>query len=217
MASTKSKLRLTGALAALVALALAASCRGFFVPEQLSSITISPTSPNVPLGGTTQLAAFGTNTDGTSAGNITSKVSWSSSNGTVSVNTSGVLTGNDLSSSAATITAEDQGISATASATVCVEGGNDFSITFNPSTAIVGETESAYAYANIGTMTGVDISSGVTWSASNTSVTITAGDPATIDTSGLSITSATTITIYAVYSCNGINNSFQANLTVDPT
>jgi len=214
MSSKKSKLRLAGAFATLAALALAASCRGFFPPEQLASITISPSSANVPLGGTTQLAAYGTNTDSTSAGNITGSVSWSSSSGTVGVNSSGLLTGNDLSSTAATITAESQGVSATATATVCVENGTNFSISFEPSSATVGGSEVAYAYADVSGVSGkVDISSGVTWSSNNSQITITAGDPANIDTSSVS-NAPTTATIFATYTCNGVNDNFQANLTI---
>jgi len=214
MSSNKSKLRLAGTFAALAALALAASCRGFFPAEQLASITISPSSANVPLGGTTQLAAYGTNTDSTSAGNITGKVSWSSSSGAVGVNSSGVLSGNDLSSTAATITAEYQGVSATASATVCVENGTNFKISFIPSSATVDESVSAYAYADVSGISGsVDVSSGVTWSSSNSQITITAGDPATIDTSNVTPVPAT-VTIFATYTCNGVNNNFQANLTI---
>ena len=81
MSSANYKFRLMGAFAALGLLALAASCKGFFPPEQLSSITISPSSPNVPLGATTQLQAFGTNTDGSSAGNISGQVTWWGING----------------------------------------------------------------------------------------------------------------------------------------
>jgi hypothetical protein len=206
-----------GAFAALATLALAVSCRGFFVPEQLASISITPTTANVPLGGTLQLVAYGTNTDTTSAGNITGKVSWSSSSGAVGVNSAGVLTGNDLSSAPTTITAEYQGVSATSTATVCVENGTNFLLTFAPTTATVGASESVTATADVTGVSGpVDVSSGVTWSASNSSVLITAGDPATIDTSSLSITGATVVTIFATYSCNGVNSNFQANLTVDP-
>jgi hypothetical protein len=218
MSSTKSKLRLLGAFAALATLALAVSCRGFFVPEQLASITLSPTSPNVPLGGTTQLTAYGTNTDSTSAGNITGKVSWSSSSGAVGVSSSGVLTGNDLISTPATITAEYQGINATASATVCVQNGTNFLITLSATTVIVDDTPTATASTVVSGISGpVDISSAVQWSTSNSGVTISAGDPAEIDTSGLSITAPVTVTIFATYTCNGVNSNFQTNLTVDPT
>jgi hypothetical protein len=217
MSSTKYKLRLAGAFAALATLALAVSCTGFFPPEQIGTITISPSAPTVPLGGTAQLTAYGTNTDTSSAGNITGKVAWSSDSGTVGINSSGVLTGNDLSPTPATITAEYEGVSATASATVCVENGTNFTLTFNPTTAIVGESESVTATADVGGTSGVDISSGVTWSTNNTSVTVTAGDPAQIDTSSLVITGPTVVTIFATYTCNGVNNNFQSNLTVDPS
>ena len=211
----KSKLRLAGAFAALATLALAGSCRGFFPPEQLGSMTISPSSPNVPLGGTVQLTAYGTNTDSTSAGDITGKVSWSSSSGAVGVSAAGVLTGNDLSSTPATITAAYQGITSTASATVCVENGTNYTITLSETTAQVDDTLTAYAYADVTGVTGqVDISSGVQWSTNNTGVTITNGDPANIDTSGVT-NAPITVTIFAVYTCNGVNNSFQTNLTVD--
>jgi hypothetical protein len=214
MSSMKSKLRLAGAFAALATLALAGSCRGFFQPEQLGSMTISPSSPNVPLGGTVQLVAYGTNTDSTSAGNISGKVTWSSSSGAVGVSTSGLLTGNDLSSTPATITGEYQGITATASATVCVENGTNFLINLSATTVSVGDTPTATATTVVSGVSGpVDISSGVQWSTSSTTVTITNGDPAQIDTS--SATAPLTVTIFAVYTCNGVNNSFQTNLTIN--
>jgi hypothetical protein len=203
-----------GAFAALATLALAVSCRGFFVPEQLASMSITPTTANVPLGGTLQLVVYGTNTDTTSAGNITGKVSWSSSSGAVAVSSSGVLTGNDLSSTPATITAEYEGVSATSTATVCVENGTNFLLTFSPTTATIGVSEVVYAYADVSGVSGaVDISSGVTWSSSNSSVIITAGDPASIDTSEL--TAPATATIFATYTCNGVNTNFQSNLTIN--
>ena len=217
MLSRKHKFQVAGAIAALALLAFAASCTGFFVPEQLASITISPTSPNVPLGGTTQLTAYGTNTDSSSAGNITGKVSWSSSSGAVGVSSSGVLTGNDLSSTPATISADYQGISATASATVCVQNGTNFTITLDPSSVTVGADATATATTVVSGISGpVDISAGVTWSTSNSGVTIIAGDPATIDTSGLTITGSTPDTNFAVYTCNGVNSSFQTTLTIAP-
>jgi hypothetical protein len=203
-----------GAFAALATLALAVSCRGFFVPEQLASMSITPTTANVPLGGTLQLVVYGTNTDTTSAGNISGKVSWSSSSGAVAVSNSGLLTGNDLSSAPATITAEYEGVSATSTATVCVENGTNFLLTFFPTTATIDDPETVTATADVSGVSGpVDISSGVTWSSSNTSVIITTGDPASIDTSEL--TSPATVTIFATYSCNGVNTNFQANLTIN--
>lgn len=217
MLSTKSQLRLMGAFAALASLALAVSCRGFFVPEQLASITISPSTPNVPLGGTTQLTAYGTNTDSTPAGNITGKVSWSSSSGAVGVSNSGILTGNDLSSAAATITAEYQGISATASATVCVQNASNYTITLSPSSTVtVGDLVTAVATADVSGVSGgsVDISAGVQWSTNNTAVTIANGDPAQITTSGATV--GTQVEIIGTYSCNGVTTpAFETLLTIN--
>lgn len=216
MSSTKQKVRLIGAFAALAALALAVSCRGFFVPEQLASITVSPSTANVPLGGTVQLTAYGTNTDGTTAGNLTSGVTWSSSSGTVSVSNSGLLRGLDLSSSAATITAAAQGVSGSATANVCVTNGTNYTITLSQTSVTVGTTVTATATTVVSGITGpVDISSAVTWSTNNSSVTITNGDPAEIDTSAVA-NAPITVAILGTYSCNGVNTNLSTNLTVTP-
>jgi hypothetical protein len=214
MPSAKHKLRLAGAIAALAALALAVSCTGFFVPEQLASITISPTAPTVPLGGTSQIDAFGTNTDGSSAGNITSKVTWSSSGDGIAVNGSGVLSGSALSSTAATITAEDQGITATASATVCVENGTNFTIAFLPSNTVDSDVAVTMTVgADVSGFSGPqDVTAGVQWSSNNTGVSITAGDPASVDLTG--VQASGTVIVFGTYTCNGVGTNFQANLNV---
>ena len=213
MSSTKQKLRLAGAFAALAALALAVSCQGFFPPEQLASITIFPATPTVPLGSTLQLSAYGTNEDNSSAGNITSKVLWSSSSGTIGITTGGLLSGNDLGSTA-TITASYQAVTATASASVCVENGTNFTMTFLPSNNVESdESVTIGVTVDVSGISGAqDVTAGVTWSASNTGVTITAGDPAEVDLSG--ITASGVVTIFGTYTCNGVNTNFQANLTV---
>jgi uncharacterized protein YjdB len=117
MSSTKQRIRLTGAFAALATLALAVSCRGFFVKPTLTSIAISPTSPQVEVSQTQSLQAFGTFDDG-SRNQIKSGVSWSSSDPTVATidPNSGVLTGEQTGTT--TITANAQGLSGTATATV---------------------------------------------------------------------------------------------------
>jgi hypothetical protein len=213
MSSTKQKLRLAGAFAALAALALAVSCQGFFPPEQLASITIFPATPTVPLASTLQLSAYGTNEDNSSAGNITSKVLWSSSSGSIGITSGGLLSGNDLGSTA-TITASYQAVTATASASVCVENGTNFTMTFLPSNNV--ESDDSVTIGVTADVSGIsgpqDVTAGVTWSASNTAVTITAGDPAEVDLSG--ITASGVVTIFGTYTCNGVNTNFQANLTV---
>lgn len=118
MSSLKQKLQLIGAFAALATLALAVSCRGFFTNPTLSSLTINPAAPNVEVGFTTALQAYGVYSDG-SGGYVTSNVSWSSSDATVATvtgNGNATLTG--VSTGTATITAASQSVTGTASATI---------------------------------------------------------------------------------------------------
>lgn len=221
MSSTKQKLRLIGALAALAMLALAVSCTGFFPGETLGSFTINPTTATVPLGGTFQMHAFGTNTDNSSAGDVTGKVTWSSNeSGSVSVNSGGLLTGVALSTTPAVITASFQNLSAqTANATVCVENGTNFTITPADSSSTGGApvdyTASATATVN-NVVTQVDITPSVQWSTGNTLVvTIASGtDPAIASVTPPQASESILIT--ASYTCNGVTTTFTTNLTVNP-
>jgi len=227
MSFNHSKLRLTGAFVALATLALAASCRGFFTSEQLQSITVSPSSVTVPLGGTTQMHAFGVNTDGSQAGDVTSKVSWTSSSGIVTLDPDhpGLLTGQTLSTDTATITASYQALTPqTATAAVCVEGGSNFvitpigiSINYGDSFPNNGGFTATVDAQVSGTSQTVDVTSGVTFSSSNTDVlSITNGvDPATA-TLESDPTSQTAITITATYTCNGVTITQTGQLTVNP-
>jgi hypothetical protein len=131
MPSKKQKLRLTSAFAALATLALAVSCKGFFVNPTLTSIAISPTAPQVEQGKTLQLQAFGTFDDGTRS-QIKTGLSWSSATPTVATidaNT-GILTG--VTTGTSTITADAQALSSTATATVFLVIN---SISISPTTA----------------------------------------------------------------------------------
>jgi hypothetical protein len=117
---TGRKLALTLAFTAVVALAFGVSCRGFFVQPTLTSITINPTSPSVQVGLTTTLSAFGVNSD-QQGSNLTSGVSWSSSDITIATVTgsgSAVLTG--VAPGTVTVTASAQSVTNTASATVFI-------------------------------------------------------------------------------------------------
>lgn len=70
MSSTKQKLRLMGAFAALATLALAISCRGFFVKPTLTAIAVGPLTPTIFVGATlntVQMFAVGTFNDGSSS------------------------------------------------------------------------------------------------------------------------------------------------------
>ena len=173
MSSMKHKLRLAGALAVLASLALAVGCRGFFQNPTLTSISISPTAPQVQLGTTLQLQVFGTYNDG-SRNQVKTGVSWSSSAPTIaSINaTSGILTG--VQTGTATITANAQGLSSTATATVFLSGVT--AITVNPTTNSVSITTGSPAtYKASATANGtqVDITGNATWTITPTSSNVT--------------------------------------------
>ncbi len=102
---TGRKLALTLAFTVLVALAFGAGCRGFFPKNSLSSIAIQPPSPQVQVGQSTGLQAWGTYQDN-SKSQLTSGVVWTTSNNqTVSIDpNTGEITG-EGSGGTATITA----------------------------------------------------------------------------------------------------------------
>src|SRR5689334_519665 len=94
MSSTKQTLRIAGAFAALAALALAASCRGFFVKPTLTSLSVGPASPSIQTGtsnNTVQMFAVGTFNDGS---NGNPSVSWSISPASTvaNINSTGLVT-----------------------------------------------------------------------------------------------------------------------------
>jgi len=82
MSSAKSKLRLIGAFATLATLALAISCRGFFVNPTLTSMAIGPANLSLAPGQSYQMVATGTYSDG-STGDITGKSVWTSTDQSV--------------------------------------------------------------------------------------------------------------------------------------
>jgi hypothetical protein len=130
MSSLKSNLRLTGAFAALAALALAVSCQGFFPHKTLTAISIQPPSPQIEVGAANAqtLQAWGT-FDDNSRSQITSGVEWTSSDTTVLQIglTSGLATGMG-SGGSATVTASAQGLSGTATATVFLGSVTSFQV-----------------------------------------------------------------------------------------
>jgi hypothetical protein len=224
MSSTNHKLRLSGALAVLATLALAASCRGFFPPHQLASITIQPSTVNVPLGGTLQMRAFGTYTDNTPAGDVTSKVSWTApQNSPVSVTSSGLASGSFYSTAPTTITASYQALSPqSGTANVCVDNAttgsfkilpDKGSVPFNGTLTGGGFTASVEVPNVAGTL---DVTPAVTWTSSNTAVLtiINGGDPALITWGSTAITTNTSLTITANYSCNGVAITTSTTLEV---
>ena len=129
MSSKMQKLRLIGAFAALATLALAASCRGFFVNPTLTGVTIGPQA-TLTLNQSIQMSATGTYTDG-SQKQLTSGVTWSSSDSSaVSITAGGLATGVTIGS--ATITGSAGSCSActgTTTVTVALQGVTSISVT----------------------------------------------------------------------------------------
>jgi uncharacterized protein YjdB len=156
----KQKPRVIGAVALLATLALGVSCKGFFVKPTLSSIAISPTAPQVEQSQTLQMQVFGTYNDG-SRSQVTSGVSWSSSDTTIATvdPSSGILKG--IKTGSVTITADAQGLSSTASATVFIV---ITAISISPQNPSLSSTSGSQDFTVSGTVNGqqIDISSGAT-------------------------------------------------------
>lgn len=227
MSSTKQKLRLVGAFAALATLALAVSCKGFFTNPTVSSFTISPTSPSVPLGSTLQMHAFGTDSNNNPIGDITTKITWSSKqSGIVNVGTNtGLLSGVAFSTATVEIDANYQALSQqSAQASVCVDTVVGGTFTLAPaSTNIVstglfpnngGMSANVQATVN-GTTETLDVTSGVQWTSSSTDLTIVSGvDPATVTMS--QVQTDTPVTVTATYTCNTTTVTQSVNYTLTP-
>jgi trimeric autotransporter adhesin len=215
MSSTKQKLRLVCAFAALATLGLAISCRGFFVNPTLTSIAISPTAPQVEEGKTLQLQAFGTYDDG-SRNQIRSGVSWSSDTSTVASidpNT-GILTG--VTTGTSTITASSQALSSTATATVFIVID---SISISPTSASVksGGTQNftVSAASNGGTL-NLTSSATLTAEQGGTAVTtVTCSYNSSIPAQVCTTTAGTTGVFQIVASYSGSTLTATATLTVN--
>ncbi len=163
MSSTKQKLRLLGAFAALATLALAVSCHGFFQNPTWTTITIQPPNPTVAIGFNQTLQAWGTDTDGQRS-QIKSNLVWSladsSNGGTVAtLDQGGILTG--VAVGTVTVTASAEGISGTATATVAQEVAT---MTITPASTSVTDNGSNVAQFTI-TSGSTDLTSLVTLTA----------------------------------------------------
>lgn len=224
MFSPKSNLRLIGAFAALLSLALAVSCKGFFVNPTITSITIEPSAPSVSVNGTQQLSAVGTDsnnqtytlTAGTSCTGTT--VCWSSDDtSTVTITTGGLLKG--IATGTATITASSGAATASASATVTL--GNVTGITLSPTNVSIPVNSTAQGNSQCITATATlsgggtqDVSSTVTWNTNNsTIITVENGEDPMCFLTG---TTGGSATINATYVSNGntiTSNNVNVNVT----
>lgn len=215
--SSKRNLQIFLLFTALLALALAVSCTGFFVNPTLSSVTVGPNPLNLTQGNKQQMTATGTFDDGTTK-TLTSGVVWSSSATSVApVSSSGQVSA--ASSGTATITAQSGTVSGTA--TVNVTLGNVTNLKVNPTTATISSTSTQLfnALATIqGQSTPVDVSSTASWTSSPTgvvSINNTSQTGALVSVTS-SITTTTVVTITATYNSNGTNLISSAQLTITP-
>jgi uncharacterized protein YjdB len=217
MSAINSKVRLIGPCAALATLALAVSCRGFFVNPTLTSIAVGPTSASVPVGSTQQMSATGTYSD-SSQQDITGKsgIIWQSSDTSqATVNGSGLVTG--VAAGTPTITAQLGTVSGQTSITVSLT--NVTAIKVTPITANIsanGGTAQFQAMATVsGQSTQIDVSSQVTWTISDTTnFTLTQGvSPETV-TAGQGASIGQQVTLTATYTSGTSQFTSNATLTV---
>jgi uncharacterized protein YjdB len=156
--------------------------------SNLVSITLSPLAVSVPVNTSQQFSATGNYSDG-SASDLTTLVTWSSSStATATIDASGILTA--VATGSTNVSASFAGVSQ--STTVTVTAPTIVSIVVTPVglTLGIGINQQFIATATYSDGSNQDLSSGVTWTSSSTSV-------ATINSSGLATTVAagsTTIT-----------------------
>lgn len=209
MSSSNQKLRLAGALAVLATLVLAVSCQGFFPKATLQSITISPQSPQVLLNTANQapLQVWGTDSNNHRY-QITSGVNWSTDpTGVISIDPNTfVPDGQSLTTT--TITADTQGLTATATGTVTVGCISKIAITpLNPNPISINNGDTIQFLATATTCNGSqDITAVATWVSSNTSA-------ATVSTTGLVSPVGTGVTTITANSDGITSNSVSVTVT----
>lgn len=221
MSSMKSKLRLTAAFAALATLALAASCRGFFVKPTVSSLVVTPATPSIQTGttnNTVQMSATATFNDGSTG---STPVTWSVSGTGVNsqpiatISSGGLVTaGTDTGTGTITATStQNPTITGTQSLTVTV--GCIQSISISPTSASIsvsGTPNTKQFSAQATTCNGtVDVTTVASWVSSNTAFATVAGGLATAVAPGTVTISASTGGV-----TSGTNGGVNATLTVGP-
>ncbi|MGA2021890.1 MAG: Ig-like domain-containing protein [Candidatus Sulfotelmatobacter sp.] len=226
MSSIKHKLRLAGALAAMLTLGLAVSCKGFFQNPILTTITVDPPTPSVSQGATQQMTATATYQDGSTStltggtscsGNT---VCWSSSDTTIAtITTGGELTG--VAQGTSTITAASGAITGTTTATVILSSVTNFEVcegTFGATIACssgsspltwtvpaTGETQTFIAQGTSGGET-FDLTASSIWTVPSTATGISCTNdgtsPETCEDDGTA--TAGTTSVIVTYGTNGL-------------
>ena len=162
-------------------------------PPSLNAIQVIPSASALTFGGTVQFKAIGSYQNGTHPvinRDVTSLVTWASSNTNVSTITAGGLA-NAVSTGSTTITASLDAMVGTASVSVSTEPPHDLtSITVIPGSQTLTSSGEPSQFIAIGTYTTapvtVDITDTVSWQSSDVKV-------ATINSAGLALANACAI------------------------
>jgi len=183
MSSKKSKLRLIGAFAALAALALAVSCRGFFVNPTITSLAIGPANLSLAPSKSFQMSATATYSDG-STSDATGKAVWQSSDVNVAtfptpgnltavslsqLEAQGTLPGTtSVSASIGTVTSSSQTVNVCPVVqTLAITADNSSTSVSEPANTVVQFVANATFNGVTGTQ---NVSPSVTWTISNPAV-----------------------------------------------
>lgn len=158
----------------------------------LSSITVTPATASLAAGASQQFTATGNYSDGSTA-NLTSSVTWTSSDPSVAtINAAGLASG--VAAGSATITAALNGVTGAASLTVTATVATLTSIAVTPPnpTFTAGATQQFTATATYSDGSTANVTTTATWASSNPSAaTINASGLATGDAAGATTISAT--------------------------
>ena len=215
----KPKLRLIGAIAALATLALAVSCRGFFVNPTISTIAVSPANQTIFIppstNNTIQMTAFGTYNDG-STGNPS--VTWSISatpTNAATISAGGLVSAGTVTGTASVTATSTQNPTITGTQTVTVSECVT-SITLTPTSGTVTNNNPTFPItamaAPCGGGTSTNVNQVATWNTSNSSLATVSAGTVTI-AAGLSTGQGGTVTITATI---GTVTSNTATITVSP-
>lgn len=170
----------------------------------LTVISVTPTSPTIPLGENQQLSALGTFSDG-SAQDVSNSVTWSSSaTGTALVSGTGLVSG--LTQGSATVTAQSGTVAGSDLVTVGPPALVSLTVLPTTGTIALGGTLGFKASGKLSDGSTQDVTSSSTWSSADPSI-------AAIDNTGLAFGAQignTTIT------ATSGSASGSAALTVDP-
>jgi trimeric autotransporter adhesin len=156
------------------------------LPAELLAVSVSPPAANLPSGETQQLTATGEYSDG-STQNLTTDVTWSTSDGSIaSVSSKGLVTAGE-STGLATITATDSSSTLSGVAAITVLPAELLAIVVTPPAANLpsGETQQLTATGEYTDGSEAVLNSSVTWSTSD-------GSTASVSSGGLVTAGAST-------------------------